>query len=82
MHCQIYKKGKSLGLKNEREKINKFKGVPTVAEQKRIQLASMRLWVPSLASLSGLRIWRCWELWCRSQTWLGSGLAVGGYSSD
>ena len=37
--------------------------------------------------LSGLRI-RCGcELWCRSQTWLGSGIAVavvyaGGYSSD
>ena len=43
----------------------------------------MRLRVRSLASLSGLRIRRCRELWCRSQTWLGSGLAVaGGYSSD
>jgi len=30
----------------------------------------MRMWVPSLASLSGLRIWCCHELWCRSQTWL------------
>ena len=36
----------------------------------------MRLWVQSLASLSGLRIWRCCELWYRSQTWLGSGIAV------
>ena len=25
----------------------------------------MRLWVLSLALLSGLRIWRCYELWCR-----------------
>ena len=25
-------------------------------------------WVPG--------IWRCRELWCRSQTWLGSGVAV------
>ena len=25
----------------------------------------MRLWVQSLASLSGLRIWSCCELWCR-----------------
>ena len=23
-----------------------------------------------------LRIWRCWELWCRAQTRLGSGVAV------
>ena len=32
--------------------------------------------VPSLASLSGLRIGSCHELWCRSQTWLGSHAAV------
>ena len=31
--------------------------------------------VQSLASLSGLRIWRC-ELWCRLQMWLGSCIAV------
>ena len=37
-----------------------------------------RLWVRSLASLSGLRIRRCRELWCRSQTQLGSGVAVTG----
>ena len=30
----------------------------------------------SLASLSGLRIWCCCELWCRLQTLLGSGVAV------
>ena len=32
--------------------------------------------VPSMALLSGLRIWCCRELWCRSQTWLGSDIAV------
>ena len=47
----------------------------------------MRLQVQSLALLSGLRIQRCRELWCRSQTRLGSCVAValaqaGGYSSD
>ena len=36
----------------------------------------MRLQVPSLASLSGLRIWCCCELWCRSQMRLRSGIAV------
>ena len=43
----------------------------------------MRMQVPSLALLSGLRIWRCLELWCRSQThldptllWLWSRLAA------
>ena len=50
--------------------------VPIVAQQKRIQLASMRAWVQSLALLSGFRIWSCCELQCRSQTWLRSGIAV------
>ena len=31
---------------------------------------------PSVALLSGLRIQRCRELWCRSQTRLGSHIAV------
>ena len=37
---------------------------------------SMRTWVQSLASLSGLRIWCCHELWCKLQTQLGSCIAV------
>ena len=46
----------------------------------------MRLWVRSLPLLSGLRTRRCRELWGRSQTWLGSRVAValakpGGYGS-
>ena len=36
----------------------------------------MRLRVQSLASLSGLRIWHCGELWYRWQTQLGSCVAV------
>jgi len=32
--------------------------------------------VQSLASLSGLRIPHCHELWCRLRTGLGSGIAV------
>ena len=47
----------------------------------------MGMQVRSLASLSGLRILHCHELWCRSQVQLGSGVAVavaqaGDYSSD
>ena len=43
--------------------------------------------IRSLASLSGSRIWRCRELWCRLQMRLGSRAAVavdeaGGCSSD
>ena len=51
-------------------------GVPVVAQWKQIRLLSMRTQVRSLASLSGLRIQHCRELWCRSQTWLRSGIAV------
>ena len=50
--------------------------VPIVAQQKWIKLASMRLRVRSLTLLSGLKIWRCCELWCRSQMWLGSRIAM------
>ena len=35
----------------------------------------MRMQVRSLASPSGLRLWCCHELWCRSQTPLGSSIA-------
>ena len=48
-------------------------GVPF--QEKRIPL-SMRTQVRSLALLSGLRLQRCRELWCRSHTWLGSHVAV------
>ena len=58
-----------------------------MVQRKQIQLGTMRLWVQFLASLSGLRILRCRELWCRSKTRLGSGVAVavvwaGSHSSD
>mgnify|MGYP007008973419 CR=1 FL=1 len=35
-----------------------------------------QIWLASLASRSGLRSWYCPELWCRSQTWPASGVAV------
>ena len=40
----------------------------------RIRRVSMRIQVPSLALLSGLRIPCCHELQCRSQTWLNLAL--------
>ena len=49
-------------------------GVPVMTQWKRVQLGTMRLC--SLASLSGLTIWHCHELWCRLQIWLGPGIAV------
>ena len=36
----------------------------------------MKMWVPSLALISGLRTWHCLELWSRSKMRLGSGIAV------
>ena len=51
-------------------------GVPIVALQKLIWQVSTRMQVLPLASLSGLRIWSCCELWYRLQTWLGSHVAV------
>ena len=51
-------------------------GVPIVVQQKQIRLGTMSLWVQSLALLSRLKIQPCRELWCRSQTRLGSDLTL------
>ena len=58
-----------------------------MVQLKQTQLVSMSIQVSSLASLSGIQ--HCCELWCRSQTLLGSGIAVAvavavasSYSSD
>ena len=51
----------------------------------RTWLVSIRMWVWSLDSLSGLTIHCCCELWCRSHMWPGSGVTVvlaGNCSSD
>ena len=42
--------------------LKKKKGVPIVAQRKQIRRGTTRLWVRSLALLSGLRIRRCHEL--------------------
>ena len=52
-----------------------FRGVPVVAQWLLIQPVPTRTQVRSLASLRGSRIWRCRELWGRSQTWLRSCIA-------
>ena len=39
-------------------------------------MLSMRMWFQSLAPFSGLRIQQCRDLCCRSQMWLGSGVAL------
>ena len=67
---------KSEIVKSNYKHKNGYTGVPVMAQQKQIQLGTMRLQVWSLASLSGLKIWRCHELWYRLQMWLRSGTAV------
>ena len=47
-----------------------------MAQQKQISLASKRMQVLSLASLSGLRTPHRCELWCRSKTWFRPDVAV------
>ena len=54
----------------------RFHAVPIMAQRKRIRLRTMRLQVRSLASLSGLSIQHCCQLWCRSQAQLGSCITV------
>ena len=53
-------------------------GVPIVGQRAKTQLVSMRMRVPSLASFSGLRVRCCRELWCKSQAWLESSVAIYG----
>ena len=50
--------------------------VPIMAHQLKSRLVTMRMWVQSLALLSGLSIPHCHKLQRRSQMWLGSGIAV------
>ena len=69
----LERKKKSEAEKYIKEKITR---VPIVAQQKRIQLVSMRIQVQFLALFSGSRIWCCCELWCRSQKWPGSYITV------
>ena len=47
-----------------------------MVQWKQIQPGTMRLWVRSLALLSGLGTWRGRELWCRLQMRLRSCVAV------
>ena len=70
-----------IGFLTEAYKLNIYdiikiilRGVPVVAQQKQIRLVAMRLWVPSLTSLSGLRIRHCHKLWCSHRH--GSDLAL------
>ena len=54
----------------------KKSGIPILTRWRQIWLVTMRMWVCSLALLSGLSIWHCCELWCKLQTWLGSCVAM------
>ena len=67
--------------------LKESEGVPVMAQWLTNPTRDHEVQVWSLASLSGLRIWHCHELWCRSKTQLGSQVAVAvvqasGHSSD
>ena len=63
------------GMEKKRKEKNDWE-FPLCPRALQTRLVSMRMWVWSLASLSGLRIQSCCELWCRSQMQLGSLVAV------
>ena len=83
-HTHTRRKREKEGRGEDREfHIELYVGVPILAKWKRIWLGTMRLWVPSLASLSGLRIWCCREcgVGCKlvsdlALLWLWRGLAA------
>ena len=58
---------------NKQKNYNEL-GVSIVAQWKRTWPVSMRTRVQALASLNGLRIQCCYELWCRSQMQLDPAL--------
>ena len=70
-------KDKKIIIMMIRKEINKTEikkgaiGVPAVG-----QWVSMRMWVVSLALLSGLRIWHYHKMQCRLQISIRSGIAV------
>ena len=53
-----------------------WQGVLVVVQWVKDLTLSLRMWVQSLASLSGLRIWCGCKLWHRSQMWLASSVAM------
>ena len=57
LHTVAEEVGTRCSKQQEKENV----GIPIVAQQKWIQPRTMRLWVRSLALLSGLRIWHCCE---------------------
>ena len=48
-----------------------LRAVPTVAQREQTCPGSTRMRIPSLASLTGLWVWRCRELRAGLQRWLG-----------
>ena len=64
------------GVAIEKQQRQNILGVPIVVQQKHIRLGTMWFQDRFLASLSELMIHHCHELWCRSQTRPGSGVAM------
>ena len=64
----------SFQIMKQEPTLKDWEGVPVMVQQKQIGLGTMKLQVQFLASLCGLRIWHCHELWCRYRH--GSDLAL------
>ena len=73
---QIGRKSHVLSESEKTLEISQHQGVPFVAQWLTNLTRNMRIWVPSLAWVIGLRIQCCRELWCRPQMQLRSGFAV------
>ena len=84
--CASYSSLMGSSFKKKKSNIS-TEDCPLWLSGKQTRLVSMRTEIRSLASLSGLRIQHCHELWCKLQTRLGSGVVVavvwaGSYSCD
>ena len=63
--------------KRKREKVKNYRDESSHYGSAEMNLISIHeVVVQFLASITGLRIWCCRELWCRSQKRLGSYVAV------
>ena len=64
-HLTTTCKAWSFIISSLKKKKKKKLGKTVMAQWKRIWLGTVRSRIRSLASLSGLRIWHCYEPWCR-----------------
>ena len=83
--CQCFLESPTMLLPTQLDEVNVFIGIhlnlqlweiPLWLWSEEPDIVSVRMWVQSLASLSGLRILSCCKLWPRLQIWLRSTVAL------